>query len=190
MRSFVAVEINDQRILDRIIQVQQRLLMTGGDLRVVQPQNIHVTIRFLGEIPASLVDEVRNIMSRVSFKPFHVKLEGVGVFPNERRPNVLWIGITEGVRELREIHSQLESGFRAIGLSPDNKGFSPHITVARVRSRKNQESLSGLVLEMNATEIGAIDVTEFVLKRSVLTPQGPIYSRILAKAANGTSGMP
>ena len=149
----------------------------------MQPQNIHVTIRFLGEITRPIIEDVQQEMTAVTFRPFEVRLQGVGVFPHLKRPRVVWIGIAQGDKELRDIHSQLEPRLRALGLPADDKGFSPHITIARVRSGRNREELSTAIGEMNQIEIGELAVTKVALKRSVLTPHGPVYSTLYEKHA-------
>ena len=178
IRSFIAVELGDGDILNRITGVQRTLILTDADLKVVEPQNIHVTLRFLGEIPASLVESVYAAMRQIKFQSFNLELEGLGFFPDYRRPNVVWVGMTKGEVELRSIFDQLEPNLRNLGFAPDRKGFSPHLTIARVRSGRNREKLVEAVEALKDQNFGSITVDRVKLKKSVLTPKGPIYTTL------------
>jgi 2'-5' RNA ligase len=117
-------------------------------------------------------------MSELRFQPFEVQFSGVGVFPNIRRISVVWIGITLGQEQLKDIFQQLEPQLRKIGLPPDNKGFSPHMTIARVRSGLNRDALAQYVESMREHDFGKMAVKAVRLKKSTLTPKGPIYTTI------------
>lgn len=178
IRSFIAFDIADEEVLRRISNVQQALSSTGADLKLVEPKNIHATLRFLGEIPQAIVDKVSLEMKKVSFSPFEIELKGTGAFPNLTRLNVIWIGISKGADELSDIFNQLEPKIRSLGFPPDTKGFSPHITIARVKSGRNKAELAQQVMTMKDFEFGTIRGDCLKLKKSVLTPQGPIYSTL------------
>jgi len=178
IRSFIAVELGDGDILGKIVSLQRTLAQTDADLKIVEPQNIHVTIRFLGEIPANLVESVYQAMRQIKFQPFHLELQGLGCFPDYHRPNVVWVGITKGEAELRNISNQLESNLRKLGFAPDRKGFSPHLTIARVRSGRNRQKLVDAVEALKDESCGSIIVDRLRLKKSVLTPKGPIYTTL------------
>lgn len=178
IRSFIAVDLDDANIKNRISNAQQDLERTGASLKAVQPEIMHLTLRFLGEIPQATVQRIIEIMSGLRFSPFQVEFAGVGVFPNIRRISVVWIGITKGEERLAEIFQQLEPNLRQIGLPPDNKGFSPHLTIARVRSGLNKELLAKLIENMREIEFGSMEVNAVRLKKSTLTPRGPIYTTL------------
>jgi len=185
VRSFVAVDLDDPDIKNRITKAQQDLEQTGASLKIVQPELMHLTLRFLGEIPQPTVQRVIEAMGELRFSPFEVMFSGVGVFPNLRRISVVWIGITKGQEQLSEIFEKLEPRLRQIGLQPDNKGFSPHLSIARVRSGLNKEPLAKSVESMREIEFGRMEVKAVRLKKSTLTPRGPIYSTL--HEANATS---
>ena len=178
VRSFIAVDLDDVEIKNRITKTQQDLEGTGASLKIVQPEIMHLTLRFLGEIPQATVQKVIEAMNGTRFSPFEVEFSGVGVFPNIRRISVVWIGITKGQQELAEIFEQLEPKLRQIGLPPDNKGFSPHLTIARVRSGLNKEPLAKSVESMHEVEFGKMEVKGVRLKKSTLTPRGPVYTTL------------
>jgi len=137
---------------------------------------MHLTLRFLGEIPESTVQKVKTILDGVRFKSFEANFSGLGAFPNLNRINVVWVGIVHGDDELRSIFEQVEPKLRQIGMTPDNKGFSPHLTIARVRSGRNKTALGDTVSKMKDLNFGNMPVTSVRLKKSTLTPKGPIYT--------------
>jgi len=178
IRSFVAFEINEASVLKQFTSVQQALIDTGADLKLVRSENIHVTVRFLGEITPLMVNKVCEEMNSISFKPFEIGLRGVGAFPNPRRVRVIWVGIRSGNEVLMDIFNRLENRLLKLGFAPDRRGFSPHITIARVRSGKNRESLTQQILSRSDYNFGTIKADSLKLMKSVLTPRGPIYSTL------------
>jgi 2'-5' RNA ligase len=176
IRSFIAFDLENVSVLKRITEAQAILVRTGADLKTVEPQNIHVTVRFLGNIALGMVDRVYEAMKKVQFVPFNVRLRGLGAFPDVRYPRVCWAGITEGADQLRGIFSQMELGLRALGFAPDSRGFSPHLTIARVKSGRNKAELASCLFENADYDFGQIDAVCLRLKKSDLTPQGPVYS--------------
>jgi len=183
VRSFIAVDVADGVILKRITDCQTELTRTGADLKSVEPENIHATLRFLGEVQVPLLDQVKSELAQVAFQLFLVELRGVGAFPNPRRPNVVWIGITKGGEELQGIFSSLEPRLRGLGFAADRKGFSPHITIGRVKSGRNREALYSGIMGMSDVEFGSMTVESIRLKKSTLTPKGPIYTTIYEQKA-------
>lgn len=183
MRCFVSVDIEVRSLLDALVEVQRRLEKTGADLKCVERENIHITLRFLGEVRDGLVGELQRLVSGVAFEPFRVEFRGLGVFPSLRRPRVVWAGMSDGVEELNGIFRRLEPELVGMGFRPEGRGFSPHITLARVRSGRNRERLVEEVTA-NADEVfGDFEVGYVRLKKSVLTPRGPIYSTIAQSGA-------
>jgi len=176
IRSFIAFDMGDERVLRSIVEAQDMLRRTGASLKLVDPSNIHVTMKFLGDIPVTIVDSIHEEMKKIAFEPFKIKIKGLGAFPNIRRINVIWAGIREGARELREISTGLEFNLQALGFEPDRKGFSPHLTIARVRTGRGKDDLIKCVEDLADQEFGVIEAECLKLKKSVLTPKGPIYS--------------
>jgi 2'-5' RNA ligase len=178
IRSFVAFDMDSEAVLKSLAAVQAQLVRTGADLKVVEPKNIHITLRFFGNVTAKTVEEIFEGMKKVQFTSFDAKICGVGAFPDVRYPRVVWAGITEGADKLRGIFSQLEPQLRSLGFAPDSKGFSPHLTIARVRSARNKAELAKFINEHAGYEFGAVRAACLRLKKSDLTPRGPIYSTL------------
>ncbi len=178
IRSFLAFDLENEAVLNRLAASQNLLVQTGADLKLVEPENIHVTIRFLGDITVGMVEQVFEEMKKVQFTPFNVRINGLGAFPDMRFPRVVWAGITEGAEELKDVFSQLEPRLRGLGFTPDSKGFSPHLTIARVRSGRNKAQLADFVVKNAKYDFGAIRAACLRLKKSDLTPNGPVYSTL------------
>jgi len=166
-----------------LVRAQDLLRGTGADLKAVERENIHLTMRFLGDVREGSLEELKGVVSEVDFEPIRAELMGLGAFPSLRRPRVVWVGLTKGADELAEVFRRLESGLLGLGFKPEGRGFSPHITLARVRSGRNRESLAEQVSRNADEEFGEFTVRYIRLKKSVLTPKGPIYSTI---AQSGT----
>jgi RNA 2',3'-cyclic 3'-phosphodiesterase len=178
VRAFLAFEIEEQTVKKNLIDMQTRATKTGADLKLVEPENIHMTIRFLGDITLNMAEKVFVEMQKVQFKPFPVQLTGLGVFPSLSYPRVLWAGIAQGAEQLQNVVSQLEPKLQALGFPPDRNPFSPHLTIARVRSAQNKAQLAELVKENSKYDFGSVESRCLRLKRSELTSQGPIYSTL------------
>lgn len=178
IRSFIAFDLENEQVLNRLSAAQRLLLETGADLRIVEPQNIHVTVRFLGDISPAMVDKVYDAIKSVKFSPFVIQLKGLGVFPSINYPRVVWAGMSQGADQLKSIFQQLEPQIRGLGFAADAHGFSPHLTIARVRSGANKQRLAELVTKKADYEFGLINADCLRLKRSQLSPKGPTYSTL------------
>jgi len=178
IRSFIAFDINNELVLKRLSEVQDKLVNTGADLKLVEPRNIHVTMRFLGNISLPMVDMIHEEMKKISFAPFEIELRGLGAFPGLRYARVVWAGIRKGAGELMNVFNQLEPHLKGLGFKPDPKGFSPHLTIARVRTGRHKAELIKCVEDLTDYEFGIIKADYLRLKKSVLTPKGPIYTTL------------
>ena len=178
IRSFVAFDIDNELVVRRMSEVQGILVNTGANLKLVKPQNIHVTMRFLGNISPHMVDLIHEEMKQISFASFEIELRGLGAFPSLRYARVVWAGIRKGADELVNVFNQLESCLRRLGFKPDRKGFSPHLTIARLRTGRHKAELVKCVEDLADYEFGVIKADCLRLKKSVLTPKGPIYTTL------------
>ncbi len=178
IRSFIAFDIDNELVTRKLAEAQGMLANTGANLRLVRPQNIHVTIRFLGNISLPMVDSIHEEMKQISFSPFDIELRGLGAFPSLRYARVIWAGIRKGANEIVNIFDRLELRLRRLGFKPDPKGFSPHLTIARVRTGRQKAELIRCVEDLADYEFGIIDADCLRLKKSVLTAKGPIYTTL------------
>jgi 2'-5' RNA ligase len=178
IRSFLAFDIESDTVLNRFATAQNLIVQTGADVKLVEPQNIHITIRFLGNITPAMAEKIFYEMKNVQFAPFNVQIKGLGAFPNPSYSRVVWAGITTGADQLKNVFSQLEPRLRGLGFAPDPRGFSAHLTIARVRSGRNKRLLAELITENANYKFGTVNARCLRLKKSTLTPKGPVYSTL------------
>ena len=171
MRAFIAVEIQDDAILDAIVKIQSDFKIKATP---VNKKNMHFTLLFLGEITEETAASVKKALATISFKKFEVAFTHVGAFPNPRSPRVIWIGVDEqSSKQLVELAVQVEKKLEPLGFKPD-KPFKPHLTIFRVKNRI--DDISSIIEKFKKVDLGKYTMTELKLKQSVLTPSGPVYS--------------
>jgi 2'-5' RNA ligase len=177
-RAFIAIDVSEE-VRKRIVEAQEQLRATGADVKLVEPPNIHVTLKFLGEVPEKRVEEIAAALGRAvnGAKKFDIGVRGMGVFPNLSYIRVIWVGVERGRDEILELHRKIEKELQQMGFRPE-ADFVPHLTVARVRTAKNKERLAGFIKEKAAVDFGTSQVLAVELKQSTLTPKGPIYSTL------------
>jgi len=173
MRLFIAVEISDE-VKRKIAKIQEEL--SSDKIKIVGPALIHITLRFLGEVDESRIDEVKEALSFISLQPIHLKCKGVGVFPNEKFIRVIWTGI-EGVHEddlarIEAVAADVERSMVALGFEKTDYPFSPHVTIGRPRTKVD---ITEFLKKYKNKEFGDFTVDKIKLKKSTLTPKGPIY---------------
>lgn len=169
-RLFVAIDLPDE--------VKASLIGFTRELPVakwVGPEELHLTLRFIGEVAQETCSLIKSALSRVSFEAFPLTLRGVGHFPPGKHPRVLWVGMDPGNTLIR-LQQEVELALIDAGIAPDERRFSPHITLARLK-----ETAPGMVLRFETTHAALacapFQVTEFILFSSVLTHQGAIHSK-------------
>ncbi|MFU8859504.1 MAG: RNA 2',3'-cyclic phosphodiesterase [Cyclonatronaceae bacterium] len=145
----------------------------GAGMKTVLAANLHITLRYLGEIHREKLDDLRSALRTVSFNPFTATVTGTGCFPNRRNPTVLWIGV-EPAGQFEAIFYRIEDALRPLGYGPEQRRYHPHITVARTGAHTKQEAVSFLS-EYNEFNAGDFIVVEFVLYESILRRSGPEY---------------
>jgi len=176
IRSFIAIEIE---VSQKIKELIKELEKTGINAKIVETNNMHLTLKFLGDIGTSLLEDIEEIIkdSVKNINPFEISLKDVGVFPNTNYIKVFWIGIKDS-GFLKKIASEIDEKLNKIGFKKERREFSAHLTVARVRSAKNKEKLIQLINKYKDTEFQKIKVEKITLKKSLLTPEGPIYTNL------------
>lgn len=174
VRAFLAIDLKPE-LKDIINDVEAEFKEIDADIKYVNPQNLHLTLKFFGNITTEGIDLIAGKVEKVlkDFKPFTVEVEGCGAFPNKNRIKVIWIG-TDNNPTLIKLHDALDKEFNKIGFDLDRK-FSSHLTIGRMKSAKNKDKIKAKINEMNEYSFDTIEVNEIVLKKSTLTPKGPIY---------------
>jgi len=178
-RTFIAVDFDNPQIVSRAQEVQRKLMESGVVMKPVEPKNLHVTLWFFGELDPSRLRLVLDNAKRVKFKPFKVEVKGVGYFPGGSRVNVIWLGIDDPSNGLKNILDQLLEKLTRLGFRYDDRGFTPHLTIGRVKYVKNKQVVLRTLSELKETYFGEQRVDKFEVKKSILTQRGPIYSDLL-----------
>jgi 2'-5' RNA ligase len=175
MRCFIAVAVDNPLIGPFIGELAE----VGAALRPVKPENIHLTLKFLGEVGDDSIDGIKKAMndSFSAFDVFEASLEGAGAFPSTNYMRVVWIGIKENHERFIEMQKALDKNLVPLGFEPD-KRFHPHLTLARVKSQKGKGKLKAFINKNKERSFGKLKVNSVELKRSVLSPKGPTYSTI------------
>jgi 2'-5' RNA ligase len=180
IRCFIAIEVEEPDILRQVNRIQQELQSTGAKLKVVEPQNLHFTLHFLGNIDESRIDALSEILQEIEGNTFDVELVGLGCF-RPQRPRVIWIGCTTGSEHIIQHQKIIGRELRANRFPSEKRKYSPHLTVVRVRSGLNRDQLMEIVQRNENKEFGKFRVKSIKLKKSTLTPKGPIYEDLVVK---------
>ncbi len=177
-RTFIAIEANEE-VQNSLKSVQGELEQTGGDLNLVSPGNVHLTLRFLGDVSESRVDIIKDVINEVPKPdPFQMEVKGLGVFPEPSYIRVVWAGVSAGSEKVVSLREGLDRKLSEVDYPSDDKDFTPHFTIARVKSGRAKDKIYSVVEERSEKVWGSIDVTEIELKKSELTPEGPIYTTL------------
>lgn len=178
MRTFIAIELPSE-IKDSLSRLQEELKASNADVKWVESNNIHLTLKFLGEIDDKKLDKITRIMDDTAKEKdkFQIRISSLGAFPKIDFPRVIWVGVDTGDKEVKDIAKDLEKKIAKIGIPKEDRPFSSHITIGRTRSSLNRERL---VQDLkNKAELGARKLdfyaTKITLFKSTLTPHGPIY---------------
>jgi len=150
----------------------------GGDLKPVERENIHLTLKFLGDVSPTELEEIKSALAQVTFPPFSLEIKGAGAFPNLKRMNVIWVGVAEGWSQIELIFEQTETFLHQLGFSRETRPFSPHITVARVKSGRKRDEIAAFLGHLTDESFGTFSVEGVRLKQSVLSSSGPKYSTL------------
>jgi 2'-5' RNA ligase len=177
-RAFIAIDI-DEAVRQKLVVAQQELAATGAQLKLVEPVNIHVTMKFLGEVPEEKIEAIAAALRKavVNTQPFNIDVRGIGVFPNLRYVRVIWAGVTDGREAIIAIQQNIDRELGKLGFRPE-RDFVPHLTLARVKTAKRKEHLVALIRKMENVEFGITSAQAIELKQSTLTSKGPIYSTL------------
>lgn len=179
-RAFIAVDIAGLVDLSGVLGAAADI---DGKIKVVEGENVHLTLKFLGDTDRGLIDGISGAMREAveGVAPFDIVLKGAGAFPNRGRPRVLWVGV-EGADDMKDIARRLNYKLSPLGFEKDRRGFSPHLTVARVRFTNDRAGLRRFFDAFEGVTLGTVRVDRVRLKESVLGPRGPTYSTVVEVA--------
>jgi 2'-5' RNA ligase len=183
IRTFVGIEIS-KAIRDRLVALQEDLARTGAPVKWVEPENLHVTLLFLGEVEDKELPSVCNAIAAAAgeHSGFPMSIERTGAFPNARRPRILWVGVGQGTQEVCALHDSLEKPLIKLGCyRREERTYKPHITLGRVRSERPPDQLADALVKHAGWRAGEVAVHEVLVMSSELTSSGPLYT-VLSRA--------
>lgn len=182
IRTFIAIEMPED-VTAAVVEVQEGLRSYGIRLRWVKPENIHLTLKFLGDTNIDDIAKIKALTfeSIASYGPLSLRVKGVGVFPGIKRPRVVWLGISGELEALFEIQKRLEMGLAGLGFAKENRPFKGHLTLGRVKGRVDPKKLGDALIAYQGFRSEAFNVDHIVFYQSELTPTGAVYTE-LAKA--------
>jgi len=177
MRAFVAIELPEE-LRRTLAREQARFSAACPDARWTRPEGIHLTLKFLGQISDEQVIEVKRVLGRIGrFQTFTLRAQGYGFFPSAKRPRVFWVGL-DAPPDLALLAKRVEAAMAEIGFPPENRSFSPHLTLARFKIPRPQPRLQELLANQENQLLGTFEVSEFFLWESKLSPRGAEYRKV------------
>jgi len=179
IRSFIAIELSNN-IKQELAGLIEKLKTSGADVKWVNPENIHLTLKFLGYISPEKIEAVKKVLDSIKgkFTPFKITLSGVGAFPKLSYPRVIWVGMQDGQDDAKRIYALLEAELEKAGFKKEERAFSPHLTIGRVRSGKNRQDLKSAIENLKFSPENTQTVEHLTLFKSALTPKGPVYTSL------------
>jgi len=183
VRTFIGIDPG-KSIRDRMVALQKNLARTATEVKWVEPDNLHVTLLFLGEVDMldvpTLCQAVKESVQE--HPPFPMSIETLGCFPNARRPRILWAGVGEGTQEVVALHDALEGPLLALGCyRREERQYTPHVTLGRIKSDYPTDKLGTVLARHAGWTGGTTNVREIHVMSSELTRQGPVYT-VLSRA--------
>lgn len=179
MRLFVSVDLPDD-LAEAIADLQTPIEDAPG-IRLTDPAQAHITMKFLGDAAESRLDTIEDALRQAvvdaDVDPFQATFDGVGAFPSEDYIRVVWLGVEEGNEELIRLHEAIETRMTALGFDPEEHSFTPHVTLARMEHAGGKERVQAFLAERHPT-VGSMHVSDVRLTESELTSDGSVYSTV------------
>lgn len=174
VRAFISVDLPEE-YHEKIAEIQSRF--RDFKVKLVNPELVHITLKFLGDVEDDQIQEIAKSLDNIDCGPFHATIANIGVFPKPKYPKVVWLG-AEG--DFKTLHDNVNSILKDFNFKDDNKKFSAHATIARVKhlSKNDKDLFLKTLEELEGIEIGTMWVDTVKLKKSTLTPQGPVYETL------------
>jgi len=192
VRTFIAIEL-DETIHAALTDLQEQFKakVPRGSVRWVRSEGIHLTLKFLGDVPADRIGEIERALAQacVGFPAFSFSVEGLGCFPDPRRPRVVWVGVREESGNLAGLQKAIEDGMERLGFAPEGRKFDAHLTLGRTQRRASSgdvRRLGQLVSETDIGSLGQMEARSVSLIKSDLRPTGAVYTQLAAVELEGT----
>jgi len=180
IRTFIAIELPEE-IIYTISKVQEKIRSHGFKIRWVRPENIHLTLKFLGDIKEADTEKVARAVSEsvTGYHPILLAVKGIGVFPGIKRPRVLWLGISKQLDLLTALQRTLDEKLEAIGFPKEKRPFRGHLTIGRIKDKIDPKRLHGVLKEFTQFESEHFFAHRIILYKSELKPKGAVYTKLV-----------
>lgn len=179
IRAFIAINIEEE-IKEGLCQLISKLRNDEDQIKWVKRESFHLTLKFLGNINISQIEDIYKQLQIIASNnlPFKISLSSLGVFPNEKRPQVIWVGIEEGSKELIKIAQEVEDALEEMDISKERKKYTPHLTIGRIKRIKKREEFIKRIKNVNILKSNCFTAKKLNLMKSNLTPKGAIYATV------------
>lgn len=179
MRTFIAIELSED-IRSSLTQIQSHLKYSGADVKWAEKNNIHLTLKFLGEISEEKLQQVIAALEIIAKEShaFEISIKDIGAFPNIDHPRVIWVGLDKGAEESKVLAEKIDEELFKIGFEKETRPFAAHLTIGRVRSPKNKRALKDKITQYAVRNTLYEYVSSVILFQSKLTPKGSIYTKL------------
>jgi 2'-5' RNA ligase len=179
MRLFIAIELPEEN-KKQMAEAQRRLKGAGVNASWTRPEGVHLTLKFLGEIPEAKVPEIMSALAGAAggFGGFRLEVAGVGAFPNPRNARVVWIGVSGDIEKLTGLQAAIEDAMARLGMEREERKFTPHLTLGRIKYIRAKESWLGALEELKDIKLPEFDVASVHLMKSELKPSGAVYAEM------------
>jgi len=179
IRAFIAVDLPDI-LLEFFKGIQTRLKNHGLELAYTRSENVHITLKFMGNINKDLIPEISRMMEKsvIGSEPMLLSVKGIGAFPSVKRPNVVWLGINGDIIPLEKLYHNLDHHLRLIGFKKEKRRFKSHLTLGRVKRRIDSKKLIDAIKSFGMLESETSIIKTISLVKSDLKPSGPIYTKL------------
>lgn len=178
VRAFLAIKIESEELIDRVLAIQHRLDTESAKMKLVESENIHFTLRFLGDTSISKLNSIQEQLQELRFDEFQIDIGGIGAFQSIKRPRVIWIGVKQNGELITALKQQIDMLMTPLGYPPERKKFAPHATIARVRHVRNASAIEANLQFLADEHVGSMQVSSVKMMKSQLTPSGPIYTQL------------
>jgi RNA 2',3'-cyclic 3'-phosphodiesterase len=180
MRTFIAIELSPE-IKESLAQIQSHLKYSGADVKWVEKDNIHLTLKFLGEISEEKLKQIIAVL-KIAAKgssAFEISIKDAGAFPDIDHPRVIWVGLDKGAAKSKVLAEKIDEELSKIGFQKETRPFAAHLTIGRVRSPKNKEALKEKITKYQSITVSECQkISSVMLFQSKLTPKGSIYTKL------------
>lgn len=180
-RTFLAIKLPED-IIESIRRIQKKIMANNLNIKFVKPENIHLTLKFLGDTPISDIEEINRSMKNAAsdFSPFLLAAKGIGVFPDLHRPRVIWIGISQETDSLVLLQKKLDKELEKIGFNREKRTFKGHLTIGRIKGKIDKKLFNEILHQYQTFCSKTFSADKIYLFQSLLKPSGPVYAKLVS----------